>query len=284
MSRYQQQVNKPYPRTLTIIVLGILIIFNIWFFLTSQQGDNIETKQIGIPSQIQSLDSNNLDLEAGTNNKIVEPKSQSALKPDLQKIRQPLPELKNSDTYFKNEISSVSPALSSWFESENIIQKYIVLINDLSQNQLIAKHRVFLSPMEKMVAGDDTQGLYLTKESYKRYDSLAMAIAAIDTDKGLQLYLTFKPLFESAFNEFAYPDDYHVEDIFLKTVTNVIEAPVIEGRISLLQHSAGYKFADKELESLSNAKKQMIRMGPENTKKIQAKLRKLVQALTTLAE
>lgn len=284
MSRYQQQVNKPYPRTLTITVFTLLIILNIWFFLTNQQDDNVETKKIGIPSQVQSLNLNNLGLEAGANNKTVDSKPQPELKLDLQKIKQPLPELKNSDAYFINEISSVSPALSNWFESENIIQKYIILINDLSQNQLIAKHRVFLSPTEKMVAGEDAQGLYLTKESYKRYDSLAMAIAAIDTDKGLQLYLTFKPLFESVFNEFAYPADYHVEDIFLKTVTNVIEAPIIKDRIPLVQHSAGYKFANQKLESLSNAKKQMIRMGPENTKKIQAKLRELVQALTTLAE
>ena len=284
MSRYQQQVNKPYPRTLTIIVLTLLIILSTWFFFTHQQDDNVETKKTSIPLQLQPLDSNNLGLKAGADNKTDDTRPQSELKLGLQKAKQPLPELKNSDAYFKNKISSVSPALSSWFESENIIQEYIILINDLSQNQLTAKHRVFLNPTKKMVAGEDAQGLYLTKESYKRYDRLAMAIAAIDPDKGLQLYLTFKPLFERVFNEFAYPAGYHVEDIFLKTVTNVIEAPVIEDRISLIQHSAGYKFASKELESLSNAKKQMIRMGPENTKKIQVKLRELVQALTTLTE
>jgi hypothetical protein len=40
-----------------------------------------------------------------------------------------------------------------------------------------------------------------------------------------------------------------------------------------------YKFADSKLEKLSALDKQMLRMGPDNTRLIQKKMRELVQVL-----
>ncbi|GAH52328.1 unnamed protein product, partial [marine sediment metagenome] len=70
---------------------------------------------------------------------------------------------------------------------------------------------------------------------------------------------------------------------FDKTLTvaivELLKAPVVEGDILLEAKVVSYKMADPELENLSEAQKHLIRMGPENVRKIQAKLREIGLAL-----
>ena len=278
MGRYGQQTIKQNSRTSIIAVLILIIIFLLWMFFDSQKSNETEIKTIDIPKQ-------NIQFKPKTKstpgNMSTEQDSMPE-KPLENEVK--LPQLESSDDFFRHQVSFVSADLPNWFRVKNVIKKYIALVNDISQNQLFTRHRAFLKPARKMLVKRDSQGLYLTKDSYRRYDSLANAIAAIDVDKGLQLYLTLKPLFEKVYKEFGYPADYRLEDIFLKAAANVIKAPVIEGRIGLKKHSVKYRYSDKKLESLTGVEKQMLRMGPENTKKIQAKLRKLVQALVVFSE
>jgi hypothetical protein len=45
-----------------------------------------------------------------------------------------------------------------------------------------------------------------------------------------------------------------------------------------------YQFADPRLEALPGAQKQLVRMGPENTRLIKNKLRSLLDALNAITE
>jgi len=52
----------------------------------------------------------------------------------------------------------------------------------------------------------------------------------------------------------------------------------------LERNSIHYKFADQQLEALNPVHKQMLRMGPDNTRIIQNKLRLFVAGLANLKE
>jgi hypothetical protein len=78
------------------------------------------------------------------------------------------------------------------------------------------------------------------------------------------------------FAEFSYPKDFTLETIIKKAAGEIIATPVVEGQISLIRPSVLYKFADPKLEALNAVQKQMIRMGPENTKIIQNKCREFL--------
>jgi hypothetical protein len=54
----------------------------------------------------------------------------------------------------------------------------------------------------------------------------------------------------------------------------------VEGAIRLTRPLLSYEFEDQELESLSMLEKQLLRMGPENTQKIQAGLQPLLNAIS----
>ncbi len=287
MSRYEQQIKKEGAWKPILLTILLILIAAVWWYLTSEQENGIEVKTIELPKEnvVSVLD---VDMTLGK----AEITATNPFSGDVdtgikqESVTEPivLPELKSSDELFKQEMSSVSINLLKWFETDGVIEKYMVIINDLSQKELTYKHNSFLQRPNKMKVGQDSQGLYLTKSSYQRYDNLANAIAAIDVQKAVKFYSMFKPLFEQVYKGFSYPDDYKLEDVFLKAAASVIAAPIIEDRIALTQHSIRYKFANKKLESLDDVKKQMIRMGPANTQKIQLKFRQLVQALSVLPE
>jgi len=288
MSRYDKQVNSGYS-WLLISVFIILLLLACWLYWSAAKENDTESRIIDIPkepavavSTIEPI----VDREEEKSTEGLDLQYQEVQVEQRPVLREKitLPTLEQSDEFFRQQVATVSFKLSDWFGVSSAIKKYLVIVNDLSQNQLLFKHRLFLKAPGKIVVGEDKLGLYLSKDSYHRYDSLADAMVSIDVDKGLQLYLTVKPLLEQVYKDFAYPEGYQLQDVFLKAAASVIKAPVIDGRIALLPYSVRYKFADHKLETLTDVEKLMIRMGPENTLKIQNKLRQLVQALLVMPE
>ncbi|MCK5355864.1 MAG: DUF3014 domain-containing protein, partial [Methyloprofundus sp.] len=107
----------------------------------------------------------------------------------------------------------------------------------------------------------------------------ALAINSINKQAAVALYKKYFPLFKIVFAELSYPDNYQLMDSIKAATGKVLQAPVITGKIEVIHPSVRYKFADPKLEKLSALDKQMLRMGPENTRMIQNKLRELIEAL-----
>lgn len=291
MSRYEQDIKNNFSakNNKLYLILGVIIIALIGlFFLFLQKNkaeDAVINQVIEIPKQ--KIEQGEGDVEksplkqsnkkGNLSNEIKNGKPLNVLSKKLEKV-----ELDESDAGFKKAVENVSKEIAGWFDTKDVIRKYVILIHDISQNQMLAKNRQFIQAPKKNIVKGDKRGLYLSEEGYERYDDFANAIVSIDIQKGRELYLAFKPLFNKVYQEFSYPDGYTLEDIFLKAASNVINAPIKEGRVSLVKHSLYYKFADKKLEALGGVEKQMLRMGPRNTKKIQAKLRQLVEAISGL--
>lgn len=287
MSRYEQDINKEGAWKAVLAIIILILIAAIWWYSASQPENGKEVKVIELPREniVSVIDvgvpidkAEITDIDPFNADKNAEIKQKELSEPLV------LPKLEDSDVFFKQEMSLVSINLLKWFEADGVIKKYMVIINDLSQNELTYKHSSFLQRPNKMKVGKDSQGLYLTENSYQRFDGVANAIAAIDSRQAVKFYFMFKPLFEQVYKGFSYPEDYKLDDIFLKAAASVIAAPTINDRISLTQHLIRYKFTNKKLESLDDVKKQMIRMGPKNTQKIQAKFRQLVQVFSALPE
>ncbi len=195
-----------------------------------------------------------------------------------------LPALAQSDSSFRDAILAVSPQLAPWLKTDQIVHKYLTVANDFSQGLWLEKHMRFLKPSEAFSVENTDKGFVIAEQSYRRYDSLTAAIAAIDAKAAIQMYQKFKPLLLEAFNEFGYPADRPLQDIFLKAASQILAAPIIEEPIAVVRPSVFYKFANDKLESLSPVSKQMLRMGPKNTRIIQHKVRQLVQELVNLKE
>ena len=195
-----------------------------------------------------------------------------------------LPPLDKSDAIFRTDLTSLSLGLSTWLGTDNLIRKLLVITNDFSQGLRLYKHFRFFKLEKPFIAKESPRGLYMSRESYQRYDQLTAAINAMDIKQSLALYQKYTPLFQQVFATFGYPETYQLDDIFKKAAAQILAAPVIKGQIRLVRPTVRYKFHDPKLEALDPVQKQMLRMGPENTQTIQNKLRLFVQAMSNIEQ
>jgi hypothetical protein len=155
----------------------------------------------------------------------------------------------------------------------------MVITNDFAQGYRIAKHMSFLRLEEPFSVEQDENGEYIAPKSFHRYDKLAQSIQMIDAKAAVEFYQKARPLMLQVFSEFSYPQDITLETIIKKAAAEMLAAPTIEGHILLYRPSVYYRFADLKVEALSPVQKQMIRMGTENTRIIQAKVREFLVEL-----
>jgi hypothetical protein len=59
--------------------------------------------------------------------------------------------------------------------------------------------------------------------------------------------------------------------------------PIPDGFAELSGETVAYRYVDERFERLSSAQKQLLRMGPQNARKIQKKLTELKSALNLAA-
>ena len=194
-----------------------------------------------------------------------------------------LPDLLGSDELFRASLIKLSPGLLQWLNTDQLIRRYVVIANDFAQGIRITKHMSFLRFDEpfSVLLGDNV--LYIAPKSTRRYDALTQAIKAIDAKAAVAVYKKFRPLMLQVFAEFSYPKDITLESIIKKAAAEILAAPVIEGLVPLVRPSLFYKFADPKLEALNPVQKQMIRMGPENTRIIQLKCREFLVELAKIS-
>jgi hypothetical protein len=162
----------------------------------------------------------------------------------------------------------------------------MLIVNDISQGQRTYKHLRWLAPKlgQPFTAEQNGAELTISEASYLRYTPLAEAVDSIDVVGALAVYKKFKPLLAQALKELGYPPEHTVEGLLAKAAAEILAAESIIEPIALTKYASRYKFADPKLEALNPVQKQLLRMGPENTRLIQDKVRFLAAGLAGLNE
>jgi Protein of unknown function (DUF3014) len=189
------------------------------------------------------------------------------------------PDLLTSDDFVQQSLVKIAPGLAQWLNTDQLIRKYVLITNDFAQGLRITKHISFLRIEEPFSVEQDKNESFIASKSFQRYDKLAQTIQVIDAKAAVAVYQKLRPLMLQVFAEFSYPQDITLEEIVKKAMAEILATPAIDEQIALVRPSVHYKFADAKLEALSPVQKQMIRMGPTNTRIIQGKCREFLVAL-----
>jgi succinylarginine dihydrolase len=73
--------------------------------------------------------------------------------------------------------------------------------------------------------------------------------------------------------------DGEFEAVLARAVGNLLAVEVPETRLEVREAVDRYVYADQRIESLTPAEKHMFRLGPENARRIQEKLREISELL-----
>ena len=112
-----------------------------------------------------------------------------------------------------------------------------------------------------------------------RYAPYVQALERTDAKQLAGVYLRFYPLFQQAYEELGYPKAYF-NDRLVASIDHLLAAPEPPAPLRLAQPKVLYEFADPELEALSAGHKAMLRLGPDNARRVKAKLRALRAEIT----
>ena len=192
-----------------------------------------------------------------------------------------LPLLGESDDTLIAHLRLLAGALPvSWLSPDQLIQKIVVEIDNIAAGDLIYQHSPVIAPPGGLavIATDDAEVFILDQSSYTRYNLYADFLADVDQDLLAAFYRYYEPLLDQAYIKLGNAPGSFRERM-VEALEEVLAAPQIEGEIRLTRPLLSYEYEDPALESLSMVAKQLIRMGPENTQKIQEALRPLKELL-----
>jgi hypothetical protein len=192
----------------------------------------------------------------------------------------PLPALTDSDDLMRARMSAagVGAELAPLAQQQNLVQQGTALIDGLSRGVVLRKLLPLDPPAEAFTAIEEGSQMYMNPASYQRYDGYAEAIASLDTATLVDSFHTLRPLYEEAYGQLGLnPDDF--DNALIRALDRVLATPEIEEPIALTRKSVMYKYADPQLEQLTPMQKQLLRMGPDNVRRIKEQARALREAL-----
>jgi len=190
-----------------------------------------------------------------------------------------LPALEGSDALVGMLAGTLSsnPRVAAWLATDGLIRNFTAVIDNIAGGTSPGVHLGSLRPASPfMVTGED-DALLLDPQSYNRYAPVAAAVASVDLQAAAQLCGTLRPRLDEAFAELGGSESF--EAALERAIVVLLRTPALDGDIRLVANDGTYAFRDAALESLTPAQKHLARMGPENTRVIQDKLRRIALAM-----
>ncbi|KFZ30445.1 hypothetical protein IDSA_10310 [Pseudidiomarina salinarum] len=199
----------------------------------------------------------------------------------LEEIPEPapdLPELENSTDEVMEDLRAAEQNVEP-IQSERLIRDAVVFVDNLRNGLVVRDNALLPAPKSRFRVLEQNEKIYIDPRSYDRYNSTVDWFVSLDTGVLVNLFNYYQPLAEEALGEIGYPDAAP-DEVLLEAINLLLDTPSAGTVIELTDDDVMYKFADPSLESLPPAQKQMLRLGPDNMRRVKLKLESLKQELT----
>jgi hypothetical protein len=201
--------------------------------------------------------------------------------PEAPPPEKPLPSLAESDAAAHDALAKLfgAEALAKAFNTDAAIRRFVVTVDNLPRKTAAAR----LMPVKPVPGGFGTDGsgadVTIGAQNALRYRPYIVAMEGVEAKRLVATYVQLYPLFQAAYEELGYPNAYF-NDRLIVAIDDMLAAPDIPSP-RLAQPKVLYEFADPAVEGLSAGQKILVRMGPENAKRVKDKLRAIRRELTS---
>tara|TARA_R110001599_G_scaffold65838_2_gene185799 strand:- start:52627 stop:53481 length:855 start_codon:yes stop_codon:yes gene_type:complete len=180
-----------------------------------------------------------------------------------------LPPLAESDAMVQEQLAAAGagPELQKLQQQQNLIQQGTALIEGFSRGLVLRKLLPLDPPKGAFPVEAQGEQMFMSPAGYARYDNYADAIATLDSAALVNNFHTMRPLFEQAYSQLGLPaEDF--DNAVIRVLDRILATPEIEDPIALTRKSVMYQYADPQLEQLTPLQKQLLRMGPDNIRRV----------------
>ena len=201
-----------------------------------------------------------------------------AVQDDVERID--LPPLDESDALVRQRIGLLSSnrLVSAWLATKGLARNFTLVVDNISHGMNPSRHLRVLKPAGQFRVMTRGANVVIDPRNYDRFTPIANAAASIDAAGAGRLYRSFKPLLQMAYDELGNQES--IDRAVERAIGGLLEVPAVDGDIRVEQagEGIGYDYADRRLDALNGAQKQLLRMGPGNIRVIQQQLRGFASA------
>jgi hypothetical protein len=203
-----------------------------------------------------------------------------------------LPALGDSDALVGEGLGSLLSRkdLLSFLQVDGFVRRVVATVDNLPRSQAPASRWPVMPTPQRFLTQPGSDGRQtIAPENSQRYQPLVQMIEAVDTAQAVALYRRLYPLFQQAYQELGFPDRYF-NDRLVQVLDHLIATPLppqplavalveVKGTVPSLRPWVRYEYADPALEAMSAGRKMLMRTGPDNQARLQAKLKEIRQQL-----
>ena len=200
--------------------------------------------------------------------------------PEAPTPAKPLPSLADSDPAAQDALAKLfgAESIARAFNTDAAVRRFVATVDNLPRKTTAAR----LMPVKPVPGPFAVEGggpaTTIGPQNPLRYRPYIVAMEGVEAKRMVATYVQLYPLFQTAYEELGYPNGYF-NDRLIEAIDDMLAAPDVPSP-KLAQPKVLYEFADPSLESLSAGQKILVRMGPENAKRVKDKLRAIRRELT----
>lgn len=183
-----------------------------------------------------------------------------------------LPALSASDEAVRRLLATLSahPEWARWLVTDDLIRRFVGVVVDLAGSFHPAEHVPFLRPEAAFTVSAEGSRTVMSEASMRRYDLHVAVLQSLDVEGSIRLYRQLRPLIDEAYADLGVPGDF--DDALTLAFRNVREVRLPPEPWTLVQDEGVWLFSDPEIEGLRGAAKGLLRMGPDNARRVQERL------------
>ncbi len=180
---------------------------------------------------------------------------------------------------------------ASMVRRDDFVRRAVATIDNLGRAH--AAPRLWpVNPMAGKFSVEQADGRQVVSQANSvRYSAFVAFAQSLDSARAATLYKQNYALFQVAYKELGYPRTYF-NDRLVAVIDQLLATPEpagplavklteVKGEVASTQPWTRYEFADPQLEALPAGSKALLRMGPDNARKLKAKLREFRSAIAT---
>lgn len=158
--------------------------------------------------------------------------------------------------------------------NEGLLQRFVVSVTNLAGNKMAPNHQLLTPPEQNFRVYSQADKQWIDAASYKRYTPYVNVLESFDNEALLAVYQSYKGDIQAKYAEIGDPDkDFN--SVLLSAIDELLDTPEVPVPVEVYSDSVMYKYTDERLENLDGPQKQLLRTGPDNMRRIKAKLREI---------
>ena len=192
-----------------------------------------------------------------------------------------LPTLTDSDPFVFEILQTLQNgmALVNALAEDQIVRKFVVFVENISRGEFPQTGLPYKGLGQEMPVSEIDDNLFVMDQvAHSRFDQVVSTFVETDTDSAVIIYQKLLPLFQQAYAEIGFRN-VSFDETLRAAINNVLRTTNMEGPYQLVKPSVMYLYADSSVENLAEVHKQLLRIGPDNTSALKAKLREFLTKL-----